>query len=79
MELRAERVDDHEAWIIRRREHLVLANKPAGSRFGGEDGRWIALGRTALDRTILSQPLVQTAIEHRSIVETNGLGLRGAS
>ena len=69
MELRPQRVDDHKLWILGRREHLVFADEPAGSRFGGEHSRWIPLGRTALDRTTLSQPFVENAIEHRSTIE----------
>jgi hypothetical protein len=73
MELRAQRVDDHKLWILGRREHFVLADEPAGSRFGGEHSLWIPFGRTEFDRTILSQPFVEPAIEHSSTIEAERL------
>jgi hypothetical protein len=69
MELRPQRVDDHKLWILGRREHLVLADEPAGSRFGGEHSLWIPLGRTALDRTILSQPSTEAGLLRETVVE----------
>src|SRR5580704_670813 len=69
MELRPQRVDDHKLWILGHREHLVLADELAGSRFGGEHSLWIPLGRTALDRTILSQPSTEAGLLRETVVE----------
>jgi hypothetical protein len=42
VELRAERVEDHKPWVIGGREHLVLADEPAGSSLTSPIGRSIA-------------------------------------
>src|SRR6516225_8125478 len=73
MELRAERIDDHDVRILACGEHPVLVDEAARSEPGREDRRWITLGRTALDRKILGQPFIESAIEHGSTVEAERL------
>jgi hypothetical protein len=59
MELRAERIDDHNVRISGCGEYRLLINEPTRLWFGDEDRRRIALGWAALDRTALKLPFIK--------------------